>query len=105
MQMRYILNEEYIKTQNKMDSPLTQALINYNELPPVMLGQVYSELHMSFWGMSKEVCRVINQIHGRGFGHQAMMDDGSNDFHKWQYELAKALLDETGLPIFKEVEQ
>ena len=46
MQMRYILNEEYIKTQNKMDSPLTQALINYNELPPVMLGQVYSELHM-----------------------------------------------------------
>lgn len=100
--MKYILNDEYIKTQNKLDSPLTQALLNYKELPPVMLGQVYSELHMSFWGMPREVCRAVNQMHGRGFGHQAMMDDDSKDFNNWQDELTKVFLDETGLPVFIE---
>lgn len=99
--MKYVLNVEYIETQNKIDSPLTQALINYDGLPPVMLGQVYSE-YMSLWGMPKEVCRAVNQIHGRSFGHQARMDDDSKDFNNWQDELAKALLDETGLPVFIE---
>ena len=100
--MKYILNDEYIKTQNKLDSPLTQALLNYNGLLPVMLGQVYNELHMVYWGMPRGVCRAINQMHGRGFGHQAMRDDDSKSFNEWQDELTKIFLDERGLPVFIE---
>ena len=44
---------------------------------------------MSFWGMPIDVFRAVNQMHGRGFGHQAMMDDDSKDFNNWQDELTK----------------
>lgn len=97
--MKYTLNDKFIKSQNTLESPLTQALLDYDDLLPVMLGQVYSEVNMSYWSMPRDVCRSVNELHGRGWSHQIRLDD-SEDFDKWQDDLTKLLLDKTGLPIF-----
>ncbi len=83
-----------------MDSPLTQALLNYDGMIPEILGYVYSKMNMEFYGMSERVCREMNMAHGPDIRHQAMLDDGSVSYENWQDKLAKELMDQIKLPVF-----
>ena len=100
--MNYDLNVEYIRTQTSMESPLTKALLEYGGMLPEILGYVYSKVNRSFYGMDESVCTEMNRVHGPEIRHQAMLDDGSESYERWQDELAKELMDSINLPVFIE---
>ena len=100
--MQYDLNVDYIQTQTSMNSPLTKALLNYKGMIPEILGYVYSKRNMGFYGMDENVCTEMNRVHGPEIRHQAMLDNDSESYERWQDELAKELMDYINLPVFIE---